>query len=30
MSVLKIGKVRPIYKGAWSAENAYETMDWVL
>lgn len=30
MSVLKIGKVRPTYKGDWNAEVAYEPLDWVL
>lgn len=30
MSVLKIGKVRPTYKGEWNAETGYEPLDWVL
>lgn len=29
-NVMQIGKVRPTYKGEWDAEQAYETLDWVL
>lgn len=30
MSVLKIGKVRPTYRGEWDAAATYESLDWVL
>ena len=29
MSILKLGKVRPTPKGAWTASSTYEAMDWV-
>lgn len=30
MATLNLGKVRPVYKGAWLEENTYEAFDWVI
>lgn len=30
MPTLNLGKVRPVYKGTYDAETAYEAYDWVL
>ena len=30
MPTLNLGKVRPVYKGTYDAETAYESYDWVL